>query len=452
MPRIADYSIVIGKEAPFSVRNAAAFLQGQIKLICGKTPPILYDIEPMRELEIVLGPTVRECADGLCFERAYERRYEYEMRSVGNKLYMTGLGAAPEEQPYTSAQKMWDDGQCGTLYAAYRFTEEILSHDFLNAAYLPYVERPEAEMPLPMHCSYTTPALSEQLPRPMDGTALYAIPAASYLAFGMTCLVFKSRNGELVLLDGGHDEDAEHVIRCLEHISGGKKPVIAAWLISHLHCDHYGMYTRIYNDPALRERITVREVYAHLLTPEEYRGLRDAIAEDFAAREMLLGCHAIGADYHQVQVGDRITVGELCFSVLRTPDPASVGPKQMNMNDTSVVYRLDCEGQRVLLPGDGEWIATRDLCALPDDELKCDAVQVSHHGVGNLSLDLYKRIGARHYIWQCANRFYYSDEGEGLNSKNLGVIRTRMYISEVGGAQTHYRDTSGLISLALPLA
>lgn len=455
MAKITAYSIIIDSEAPFSVRNAAAFLQQEIRLICGKTVPILPDTEPIRAYEIVLGKTSREELDGISFERSRQRRFEYELLTVGDRLYMTGLGIPPEDIPYTSSYRMWDDGQCGTSWAVYRFTEDVLGHAFLDAAYVPYVEKPDLEMPVPLNLSYKPEVLLKQLPKQLDGTAMYLFPASSKLDFAMTCIVFKTRTGKLIVVDGGHDDhrDAEHVIRCLESISGGEKPVVAAWLFSHLHADHYGVYAQIYEDPALAKRISVQHVYAYLLSEEQYKAIPGVCEQELSVRQMILNCSSLGAQYHQVKRNQQICVDDLMLEVLRIPEPESVQPGQMNLNDTSVVYKVHVDGkQTILLPGDGEWITDRDLKKLPDEVLKSDVVQVAHHGVGNLSKELYGRIGARHYLWQAANRFYYSDEGEGLNSKNLGVLRTRMYLHSVDTKpHFHYRDTNGILSLKLPL-
>ena len=37
-------------------------------------------------------------------------------------------------------------------------------------------------------------------------------------------------------------------------------------------------------------------------------------------------------------------------------------------------------------------------------------------------------IDADAYIWQIGEKFWYSDGGEGLNTHNTGVIRTRAYM------------------------
>ena len=56
----------------------------------------------------------------------------------------------------------------------------------------------------------------------------------------------------------------------------------------------------------------------------------------------------------------------------------------------------------------------------------------SHHGCGNVSRACYELIGAQAYIWQCGERFWYQESGEGLNTHNVGYIRYRAFMKELG--------------------
>ena len=102
---------------------------------------------------------------------------------------------------------------------------------------------------------------------------------------------------------------------------------------------------------------------------------------------------------------------------------------KMNMNDSSTVYKMTYDGgQTMMLLGDAEWVSSNDLVENRSDLLKSDIVQVGHHGCGNVSGKCYELIDADAYIWQIGEKFWYSDGGEGLNTHNTGVIRTRAYM------------------------
>ena len=127
--------------------------------------------------------------------------------------------------------------------------------------------------------------------------------------------------------------------------------------------------------------------------------------------------------------------------------------KSMNMNDSSVIYRMDHEsGQKMLLLADGEWVVSNALSLLPPEELKADIVQVGHHGVGNVSREIYRRIGGQAYLYQIAPRFWYSDKGEGLGSHVIGMARNLDWIMDLGTRRENVLDTTrGIVAKPLPL-
>ena len=454
MAKIMDYRIVISNNATMNERRAAVFLGKYIRLITGKKPETVTDDTVSEELELVIGKTKREEREKVIFERSRERLWEYEIRTVGKKVYLTGLGIAPEEEvPYNSAYKLTDDGGYGTVLSAYRFVEDVLGFDFIYENYEDYKEDSGIEIPDGYTVSYTKEALRAELPKLQEGTALYVVPSCQSLNWNMCCLIFQTCSGKLVVVDGGHLKDAEHVLDILEYVAQGKKPVVTAWLFSHLHEDHYGVYKRLCDEPALRERVTVEHFYSHLLPENFYREL-SCEAGEFNMEPL----HAlknsdktVGARLHTVEKGEVIAVDELSFEVIHVPDMAYA--EKMNMNDSSVVYKLTHDsGQTMMLLGDAEFVCSNDLTENARNKLKSDVVQVGHHGCGNVSEACYHLIDAKVYLWQIGNRFWYSDSGEGLNTHNTGVIRTRNWIMQMGvKRENNYRDTNGILSLSLPL-
>ena len=99
------------------------------------------------------------------------------------------------------------------------------------------------------------------------------------------------------------------------------------------------------------------------------------------------------------------------------------------MHDSSVVYKMTYDGkQTMMLLGDAEWVCSNDLTQNCAGKLKSDIVQVGHHGCGNVSAECYELIDADAYIWPIGEEFWYSDCGEGLNTHNTGVIKSRAYM------------------------
>ena len=70
MAKICNYRIVVGQNPTYNERRAAAFIRRAVRLVTGKTLEIVSDTAKPLPLEIVIGKTSREEADGLSFERS----------------------------------------------------------------------------------------------------------------------------------------------------------------------------------------------------------------------------------------------------------------------------------------------------------------------------------------------------------------------------------------------
>ena len=434
MRKITDYVIVISQNPSENERRAAAFIRDNVRLVCGKLIPIVSDAEPAVDNEIVVGETTREIGDGLSFKRYRDPMtggiWEYVIKSVGNRLYLTGLGCAPEsEAPYTSAYKHLDDGKVGTVMAAYHFVEDVLGYDFLYSSYIDVPENPDATIPDGYCYEYTREALRAKDPALYDGAAFYTLHGAEELHCNMGGMIFKSREGKIAVIDGGRAPDTDRFLRILQKISGREVPHVDAWLFSHMHCDHYGVYYNLCSDEKYRGKVTVGTFYCDLLTEEFYTKLaKERVTNvDVIRSAMLSPDSPTGAKAHTVKKGEIISVDEIEFEVIHVPDITYAD--KMNMNDSSVVYKMTYDGgQTMMLLGDAEWVCSNDLTENCADKLKSDIVQVGHHGCGNVSGKCYDLIDAEVYIWPVGEKFWYSECGEGLNTHNTGVIRSRAYM------------------------
>ncbi|MBO5970400.1 MAG: hypothetical protein J6S14_18115 [Clostridia bacterium] len=434
MRKVTDYVIVISKDASENERRAAAFIRDNIRLVCGKIIPIINDSEEPCANEIVVGETTREQLDGVAFNRYRDAMsggiWEYVIKAVGGRLYLTGLGCAPEsEGAYTSAYKHLDDGKVGTVMAAYHFVEDILGYNFIYSTYIDIPVNPDIMIPDGYHYEFTREALRAKDPVLYEGAAFYTIHGAEELNCNMGGMIFKSKSGKIAVIDGGRIPDTDRFIRILQKISGREVPHVDSWLFSHLHCDHYGVYYTLCSDEKYRGKVTVGTFYCDLLTEEFYTKLSKEKVKnaDIIRSAMMSPDSPTGAEVVTVKKGDIIAVDEIEFEVIHVPDMSMA--EYMNMNDSSVVYKMTYDGkQTMMLLGDAEWVCSNDLTQNCADKLKSDIVQVGHHGCGNVSAECYELIDADVYIWPVGEKFWYSDCGEGLNTHNTGVIRSRAYM------------------------
>lgn len=454
MSKITQYRIVIPQQAQTNEFRAAAFVRENVKLVCGKKLEIVRDTEPATELEIVVGKTNRETLDGLSFHRSRDGIWEYKMVKKGGRLYLTGLGIPPQEVlPYTSAYRKMDDGAVGTVMAAYHFVEDILGYQFVYASYDAFPEDPELEMPEAYEFSFTREAMRLQRPKTFDGAAFYSLNAVEEIHWNVGSFIFKTREGRLIVMDGGHKAELPRLVECLKTISGQEVPTVSAWIFSHLHSDHYGSYLRLSLEAEWRDKLRVEDVYFNFLTRDYFTNLAPdgnaGLGEAFDG--MMASGEALNANIHIVQKGDLITVDEIEFEVLHVPDPALAS--QMRVNDSSVVYKMTYDkGQTILFLGDAERFCDNDLVENCAHKLKSDVVQVGHHGCGSVSAQCYGLIDAKVYIWQCGERFWYQESCEGLNTHNVGLIRYRAIMKEAGVKNENvYATIHDIHSFPLPM-
>lgn len=454
MAYIADYRIVISAHATANERRAASFIRENVKLVCGKKLRIVTDAEVPTSYEIVVGRTSREIADGLTLHRSREGIWEYEIHKIGTRLYLSGLGCAPaEEPPYNTAYRKLDDGCVGTVFAAYHVVEDILGYDFIYAPFDEFPERENLEMPEAYDYAFTREAFRKQLPEKLDGTAMYFLQGSERLDWNGQCFVFQTKEGKLIVFDGGYPEEAERLIRVLQMLSGEEIPTVSAWFLSHLHVDHYGVYCRLCTDENLRRQLKVERFYCNLLSEEFYvKTCREAASLYAIPRATCLESgNTVGAEVVTVQTGDVIRIDELSFEILHVPDEAYGA--DMNINDSSVVCRLVTEeGQSILFLGDAEFVCSNDLLLNHREQLRSDVVQVGHHGCGNVSRECYEAIGARAYLWPVGEKFWYGESGEGLNTHNVGVARYRTHMKELGvDPRDVYVNMDRIMAFPLPM-
>lgn len=457
MQLLRDATIIIGSDAAESERRAAVHIQTYIKLVCGVKLPVLTDKAPPRDYEIVVGRTEREETDGLDFARSSGRNLEYMIKSYGKRLYVTGFGipVPDSENLQPAAYRYFEPGALGTLYAGYTFVEKVLDYDFMLPEYTDIPDRPDLPFPEDFSFEYTRDSLCSPVVRRFDSPAMYMLPVSCHPDWNIMSFVFRTRQGRLVVIDGGFADERDKFMKVLHQLVPDEKPVISAWLFTHMHIDHYGILDSLITDAAEGRDIPVRveNLYMHPLDEEFYMTLSKEANPAFAKvrNNLMRADKVLGCAIHMVGENEVFGVDELSFKVLRVPSMADA--REMNMNDSSVVYKLTVDGgQTILFLGDGERVCSRDLLARQRDELPCDVVQVGHHGVLSVSQECYRVINAKYYLWQLGKRYYYSDQGDGIGSFNIGMLRTRRWIRQMGVPREHILfDLDGTLSIELPI-
>ncbi|WP_103503813.1 ComEC/Rec2 family competence protein [Streptomyces sp. SM12] len=167
-------------------------------------------------------------------------------------------------------------------------------------------------------------------------------------------LVLSAGPGAAVVVDAGPDPGS--VDDCLRTLGVRHVPLV---VLSHFHADHVGGLAGV-----MRGR-TVGEIHT--------TGVRDPASQ----AELVSGlASAAGVPIREVAAGEGGAVGELSWEVLWPPGGATA----LGANDASVTLLVRAAELTMLLPGDLEPPAQRQLLAAHPDLPPVDVLKVAHHG------------------------------------------------------------------------
>ena len=204
--------------------------------------------------------------------------------------------------------------------------------------------------------------------------------------FGMS-YVIRLSDGRYIIIDGGREfePDAKRLYDCLKEGSPKEKPVIAAWIFTHPHSDHFHCFVKffdMYSDEVIIERFMYtfpeHDDVEHYpaMTSTDYRFDYNTSADVFIPI-MQERIAASGAKVYSPHTGQRYVIGDASCDILASIDDTILNTK--NVNATSLVIRMELGGQVILWGAD----ATFSEIKLPEKYgklLKSDILQIPHHG------------------------------------------------------------------------
>lgn len=195
-------------------------------------------------------------------------------------------------------------------------------------------------------------------------------------------------DGRFIVIDGAQffKEHSERLFKCLSKGSPYEKPVIAAWILSHPHCDHYLCFIDFmerYADQVIVEKMMFQfpevEDAAHYPQMQEIAS-RPAWG-DTSARTNIPKLYAqiekLGIPVYIPHTGQRYRIGDANIEFLAGMDDAI--HRSNKLNHSSLVFRMELGGQVILWATDSAF-STVELAKKHDSYLKADILQIPHHG------------------------------------------------------------------------
>lgn len=170
-------------------------------------------------------------------------------------------------------------------------------------------------------------------------------------------------------------------------------------------------------------------------------------AEAWTLREFLLLEDKIRDRPVIVCENDTFCVDELHFQVLQSYEednpivPARPGDENSTGNENSLVFKITAPNKSVLILGDTGPLGGDRLFSRHWQDLKCDIVQMAHHGHGGVSAEVYLAARPEACLWCCAD-WLYDEAPSYLNERLWGTVMTRNWM-EWMGVKKHFVTKDG---------
>ncbi len=310
----------------------------------------------------------------------------------------------------------------GNLFSTLYTSDYTVNAGFYkNLSEVRVIIEPFEEDTLPLARSDAKPVTTSQLT--MIG--LDNLIGGEYQKNGL-CLIYRLSDGSFVIVDGGHSEDATvvaaDIISALreqskDYAKSDSDIRIAAWIVTHPHSDHYGALVKAYSQFS---KMKIERVFGNFWPENTFEALQSA-KDTFAPGKYTTYTQTygiaekIGADYVVPHVGQVWYFGDTAFEFLYTIE--SFLPRTTpTFNTSSLIFRTittDASGKeyKVMVTGDGTGYTMEIIANTFEEELKCDVVQLAHHGSitsGNSggTQKAYEYMSPSVLFWPVGNNYY----------------------------------------------
>lgn len=275
--------------------------------------------------------------------------------------------------------------------------------------------------------------------------------SGGYTSNGLS-VVIRLTDGRFIVVDGGHKDAsvAKEVSDTLyehsaEYRKPGEVPVVAAWIVTHAHSDHYGAL--LYHYGAMSKIKVERFLVNYLSETERQKSMTSVeYAKNWdndggAYTKMPTVAKYFGAEIHQVHVGQVYYFADLKMEILYTIE--SFAPQTCNaMNTSSTVMRMEFDGKTdYLSTGDATGYGMEICADMYGDYIQSDIVQVCHHGYGTWGddagmIEAYKTINAPTVLWPQGLHAYPNYKDKAYNKAVFEVPNYKeVYVSGALGDQ-----------------
>ncbi len=256
---------------------------------------------------------------------------------------------------------------------------------------------------------------------------------------GMSYII-RTTKGSFIVIDGGWVGIGEgKKIRNLlsEQNTGDGLPVIAAWIITHPHADHYGAIADVasaYYDEVVLERVIFNYMSDEMLAKSDIsKTFVDSSSPLKVLRKTLNAPKKWG--YTQVikpHTGDVLNIDGVMIDILYTHEDAAVDISALEYNNAaSMAFKVSVGEKTALFLADSTAKNMLTMAKRYGTHLKSDILQPTHHGRTHGKIEVYSLVLPEVVLWPCALSSYQEYEKQDYNQYLIKNFK-RHYISQNG--------------------
>lgn len=231
---------------------------------------------------------------------------------------------------------------------------------------------------------------------------------------GMGYLI-RLEDGTFVVIDGGdpYDSNAKNLYDLMlkQTPLKDKEIVISAWFVTHSHKDHFGVYNRF---AALYGKdVTVKMLVGNDISDYVDSGLGETVRGfQHAARAKAFS----GCVYMKAHTGQQFFFPGFTMGVLYSHE--DVYPDYMMEINSGATIVLDAvaqkDGTRFVFLADLTEVGAERLVSMYQQDMKCDVLQIGHHGNKGGNYDLYRFCDPDIALWPASSDYPSAPHISGL--------------------------------------
>lgn len=256
---------------------------------------------------------------------------------------------------------------------------------------------------------------------------------------GMSYII-RTPKGSFIIIDGGWIGIGEGKKICNilnEQNIGDGAPVIAAWILTHPHSDHYGAIADVasaYYDEVVLERVIYNYMSEEMLAKSDVaKILNDSTSPYNILKKTLSAPKKWG--YTQVikpHTGDVLNIDGVEIDILYTHEEVAPNLSALEYNNAaSLAFKASVGDKSVLFLGDSTSTNMLSMAKRYGKTLKSDVLQPTHHGKTHGKIEVYRQVIPKVVLWDCALSSYKEYENRDYNQYLIKKFK-RHYISENG--------------------